>query len=122
MIIALASPRVATSLEDGLDRIERLLSEAAARGARIVCFPEAYVPGLRGQDFEVLPFDVARLERVLEVVAQHARKHALAVILGTERFAEAGRQIAAYVLDATGRIQGCQTKNQLDPSEDRFYV
>jgi len=28
----------------------------------------------------------------------------------------------AYVVDAQGQVQGCQTKNQLDPSEDRFYV
>jgi predicted amidohydrolase len=39
-----------------------------------------------------------------------------------ERVTEAGRQIAAFVIDAQGRLQGCQTKNQLDPSEDRFYV
>jgi len=26
------------------------------------------------------------------------------------------------VIDALGQVQGCQTKNQLDPSEDRFYV
>jgi N-carbamoylputrescine amidase len=36
--------------------------------------------------------------------------------------AEAGRQIAAYVFDADGKIQGFQTKNQLDPSEDQNYV
>jgi predicted amidohydrolase len=39
-----------------------------------------------------------------------------------ERVTGAGRQIAAVVFDARGRLQGCQTKNQLDPSEDRFYV
>ena len=57
MIIGLASPRVATSLDDGLERVQRLMADAAARGAEIVCFPEAYLPGLRGQDFDVLPFD-----------------------------------------------------------------
>jgi predicted amidohydrolase len=54
MIIALASPRVAPTLDDGLERIRRLMSEASAQGAEIVCFPGAYLPGLRGQDFEVL--------------------------------------------------------------------
>ncbi len=122
MIIALASPGVATSLDDGLDRIERLVSEASAQGAEIVCFPEAYLPGLRGQDFEVLPFDRTQQERALQAVAQWARAYSVATILGTERLTEAGRQIAAYVIDARGRIQGCQTKNQLDPTEDRFYV
>ena len=57
MIIGLASPGIATSLDEGLDKIKRFLSEASAQGAEIVCFPEAYLPGLRGQDFEVLPFD-----------------------------------------------------------------
>ena len=39
-----------------------------------------------------------------------------------EKITEAGRQIVAVVFDARGQIQGCQTKNQLDPSEDQFYV
>jgi predicted amidohydrolase len=122
MIIALASPRPASTMDDGLDRIKRSLSEASAQGAEIVCFPEAYLPGLRGQDFEVLPFDRAEQERALQGVAQLARKHAVAAILGMERLTAAGRQIAAFVIDAQGQLQGCQTKNQLDPTEDRIYV
>lgn len=122
MIIALASPCVASSLDDGLDKVKRFQSEASAQGAEVVCFPEAYLPGLRGQDFEVLPFDRPQQERVLRTVGQWARTYSVATILGTERLTEAGRQIAAYVFDAQGRIQGCQTKNQIAPSEDPFYV
>jgi predicted amidohydrolase len=122
MIIALASPRVASTLDEGLDKIRRLLSEASAQGAEIVCFPEAYLPGLRGQDFEVLPFDETQQERVLQTVAQWARTYKVATILGMERLSEAGRQIVAFVFDARGQIQGYQTKNQLDPTEDQFYV
>jgi predicted amidohydrolase len=122
MIVGLASPGIAASLDDGLDRMKRLMSEASAQGAEIVCFPEAYLPGLRGQDFEVFPFDRVQQERVLEVVGEWARAYAVATIVGMERLAEAGRQIAAVVIDARGHVQGYQTKNQLDPSEDRFYV
>ena len=122
MIIALASPCVASSLDEGLDKVKRFLSEASAQGAEIVCFPEAYLPGLRGQDFEVLPFDQTQQERALQAVAQWARMYGVATILGMERGTETGRQIAAFVFDAQGRIQGYQTKNQLDPTEDRFYV
>ena len=122
MIIALASPRVAASIDDGLEKTKRLMSEAAERSAEIVCFPEAYLPGLRGQDFEVLPFGRAEQERVLRTVAQYAREYRIAVILGAERVAEAGRQIAAYVIDGEGEVQGCQVKTQLDPTEDEFYV
>lgn len=45
MIIALATPRIATTLDEGLDTVKRMLSEAAARGAEIVCFPEAWAAG-----------------------------------------------------------------------------
>jgi predicted amidohydrolase len=122
MIIALASPRVASSVEEGLKKVRQSLSEAAARGAEIVCFPEAYLPGLRGLDFEVPPFDQRQQEQALRAVAQWARMYKVATILGMEWHADAGRQIAAVVLDATGEIQGYQTKNQLDPTEDRWYV
>jgi predicted amidohydrolase len=122
MIIGLASPRVASSIDEGLDKIKQCLSAASAQGAEIVCFPEAYLPGLRGQDFEVPPFDQRQQERVLQAVAQWARMYAVAAILGMERLTEAGRQIAAFVIDARGQVQGYQTKNQLDPSEDQFYV
>ena len=122
MIIALASPCIASTLDDGLDKIKRLLAEASAQGAEIVCFPEAYLPGLRGQDFEVLAFDQTQQERALQAVAQWARKYAVATIFGMERLISAGRQIVAFVIDARGQIQGYQTKNQLDPTEDQFYV
>jgi predicted amidohydrolase len=122
MIIALASPRVASTLDEGLDKVRRLMSEASDQGAQIVCFPEAYLPGLRGQDFEVMPFDPPKQERALQAVAQWTRKCGVATILGMERVTQAGRQIVAFVIDARGQLQGYQTKNQLDPTEDQFYV
>jgi predicted amidohydrolase len=122
LIIALASPRAATSIDDGLDRIKQSLSEAAGQGAEVVCLPEAYIPGLRGQDFEVPPFDQAAQERALRAVTEWARMYAIATILGMERLTGAGRQIVACVIDTHGQIQGYQTKNQIDPTEDQFYV
>src|SRR3989442_14514779 len=99
MVIALASPRIASALDEGLDKIKRFLSEASAQGAEIVCFPEAYLPGLRGQDFEVFPFDQTQEARVRQIVAQWARMYREATILGMERLTERGRQIAAFVID-----------------------
>jgi predicted amidohydrolase len=121
-IIALASPRPALSLEDGFARIERLVAEAATQGAEIVCFPEAYLPGLRGQDFPVFAWEATQHDQVVKAVAQLARERRIGIILGLERVTNRGRQIAAYVFDDRGNRQGLQTKNQLDPSEDQFYV
>jgi len=124
VIVALASPRPAETLDEGLDRVRSMVSEAAARGAAIVCFPEAYLPGLRGQDFEVPDFGPEDHRRVLAAVSGWARDRSIAVILGMERLVDGGRQrqVAAYVVDERGRVLGSQTKNQIDPSEDRFYV
>jgi predicted amidohydrolase len=122
MIVALASLRPARSLDDGLERVDRFAAEASRHEARIVCFPEAYLPGLRGQDFEVFDFGPRDEERALLEVAGAARRHGIAMIVCMERLSSAGRQIAAYVFGDDGQQHGCQTKNQLDPSEDEFYV
>lgn len=122
MTIALATPRVATSMEEGLERVVRFMAEAAKQEAEIVCFPEAYLPGLRGQDFDLFNFDEAMHAHALQIVAQTAREHRITTILGMERPTKMGRQIVAYVFDERGNRQGMQTKNQLDPSEDRYYV
>ena len=65
MIAALASPNVASTLDEGLDNVKCFVSQASAQGAEIVCFPEAYLPGLRGQDFDVLPFEQATQQLVI---------------------------------------------------------
>lgn len=122
MTIALASPRPAASLEDALERIQRLMATAAEAEAKVICFPEAYLPGLRGQDFEVFPFDEIHQAQVVQTVAGWARETRMVTILGMERTTKAGLQIGAFVFDERGNRQGVQTKNQLDPSEDRFYV
>jgi predicted amidohydrolase len=122
VIIALATPRVATSLEHGLETMDRLISAASARGAEVVCFPEAYLPGLRGQDFPVLPWDRQVQEHASVAIADSARTHGTAVIAGLERVTAAGEQITACVFNADGSVQGIQTKNQLDPTEDQHYV
>jgi len=122
MIIALASPGIAASLDDALDKVERLLADASARGAEVACFPEAYLPGLRGQDFAVFHFDQREEQGAVQAIAHAARTHRVAAIVGMERHTAAGRENVAVVIDARGQVQGYQTKNQLDPSEDQFYV
>src|SRR5262245_35371432 len=122
VIIALASPRAAASIDEGLDKVKHWMSEAAAQGAEIVCFPEAYIPGLRGVDIDVPAYDATQQERALKAAAHWARTYRVATILGMERLTAAGRQIVAVVIDAEGRILGQQVKTQIAPSEDPHYV
>lgn len=122
MILALATPRVAASVDQALETCRRQIMEAAQQGAKIVCFPEAYVPGLRGLDFDVPPFDFVQQERVLGEISQAAHANQIAVILSMEWLTSEGRHIAAVVFDANGTLLGIQTKNQLDPSEEDWYI
>ncbi len=122
MLIALASPRVASSIDDGLDKVKQLISDAANQGAKIICFPEAYLPGLRKMGFEVPHWDQTQQERVLKAVSQWSRTYSIATILGMERLNDKGRQIAAPVFNALGELLGIQTKNQIDPSEEPLYI
>ena len=57
--IGLASPPVAGSIDRAVPWVEEFVAKAAAKKADIVCFPETYVPGLRGQEFAVEPHDPA---------------------------------------------------------------
>lgn len=122
MIIALASPSIATTLDDGLAKVRRLMSDAASQSARIVCFPENYLPGYRGLDFDVPSYDLSDERRLLDEVSGYARELGIATILGMEHIADEGRQISAVVFDADGALLGRQVKTQLDPSEDATYV
>lgn len=122
MRIALATPRVAMSIDDALANVERWTAEAAVHGAAIVCFPEAYVPGLRGLDFQVPSFTAADEARVLDACAAMARARGIALVIGVEHHAPEGRQIAAAVFDASGEPLGIQVKCQLDPTEEAGYV
>ncbi len=119
--IALATPRVATSVDDALARIDRHIADAASQGAEIVCFPEAYLPGLRGLDFTVPEWTMATQTRAVATVAASASRHRIAVILGLEYLTQTGRRIASMVFDAHGATLGVQFKNQLDPSEEAGY-
>lgn len=120
--IALASPRVALSREDGLATIDRFLAEAARRGAAIVCFPETYVPGYRGLDFSPPLPDQPEQERALRTVQALARQHSIAVIMPVEWSTPAGLLNTAAVINADGTIQGWQSKNQLAVEEEAVYV
>jgi predicted amidohydrolase len=120
--IGLAAARNAPAPEERLEVAERLLAQAGAESVAIVCFPETYIPGLRGQDFPVPPPDQARQEAALERVRAAARRHRVAVVMGIEWQSSAGLHNGAFVVGRDGTVVGWQAKNQLPPSEEPFYV
>lgn len=120
--IGLAAAANAPTIGERLRTVDRFLAEAAAQNVAIVCFPETYVPGLRGQDFEVPPPDQARQQAALDEVAGMAERHGVAVVIGMEWATDLGLHNAAFVIDRDGAVQGYQAKNQIPLEETPHYV
>jgi predicted amidohydrolase len=120
--IGLAAARNAPSVDDRLKAVDKFLQDAGAQGVAIVCFPETYIPGLRGQDFPVPPADQARQEAALEEVRAAAQRHAVAVVLPMEWQTAVGLHNVAFVISRAGAVLGYQAKNQIPPEEEPFYV
>ena len=120
--IGLAAACNAPSVEERLRTVDRFLKDASAQRAAIVCFPETYIPGLRGQDFPVPPPDQSRQQAALEEIRAAAQRHAVAVVIGMEWETAAGLHNVAFVIARDGAIIGYQAKNQIPPEEEPFYV
>lgn len=120
--IGLAAVPNAPSFAARLATARRILADAAARDVAIVCFPEAYLPGLRGFDFPVPDPDQARQEAALEEMRDAAREHHVAVVMGMEWATAAGLHNVAFVIARDGAIQGYQPKNQIPLEEAPYYV
>ena len=120
--VALANIEYPDSPDDSVERVLRTIVDAASKGAAIVCFPECYVPGYRAANRKVPKPDAEFLERAWKRIAEAARASKIAVVLGTERIADAGVLLTALVINADGSIAGFQDKRQIDPTEEPIYV
>lgn len=78
--IALANLRFPTTPDEAVTLAEHAVEEAAAGGARIVCFPECFVPGYRVGKTVPVP-DQAFLERAWSRVGAAAAKGSITVVL-----------------------------------------
>jgi predicted amidohydrolase len=120
--IGLASARNTPDFAERLQIVRRMIADAGNRHVDIVCFPECYLPGLRGQGFPVPPPDQHRQQTALDEIANLTRLHGVAVIMGMEWESARGLLNIAMVIDRDGTIQGYQAKNQIAPEEDPYYV
>src|SRR5262245_46395753 len=120
--IALANLPYPPTPAESIERATAAIAAAGGHGARIVCFPECYVPGYRGLGHTPPPADRAFLERAWSACAEAAAAASVAVVLGTERIVDGPPIAAALVIDPSGRQLGFQDKVQIDPSEEGTYT
>lgn len=120
--VALAAPPFPTSISDGLYWLEKLVKDAAQQGTAIICFPESYIPGYPGMEFDPAERTPENLQAALDEVCRIARENAIAIIIPMDWYEDGQLFNIAHVISATGEVLGYQTKNQLDPSEDALWV
>jgi len=113
--IGLASLKRPKSVENGVEKISDTLAECHRRAVEIVCFPETYLPGLRGCDIVLPPPDQAQMEAALREIRARCREGNVAAIVGMEWITENGLGNRAFVISAAGLVLGHQTKNQITP-------
>jgi predicted amidohydrolase len=120
--IALANLPYPATPEESIELAVQTVADASNEGARLVCFPECFVPGYRWPGRIVPAPDSEFLERAWSTIASAAGRANVATILGTERIVEGGVHLTALVINPDGTRAGFQDKVQLDPSEDSFYT
>src|SRR4051812_9300148 len=123
--IGLAALRPAESIAAGTERMLAALADAAARSAQVVCFPEAYLPGLRGSARHPVPAppDQPAQAAALARLQAGCQSHGIAAIAGLEWVSALGLENRAFVIGPDGALLGHQTKNQITPGgEEEHYV
>jgi predicted amidohydrolase len=120
--IALANIRFPATPDESIALAKQVIDQASIKGARIICFPECFVPGYRAISKAVPPPDPKFLERAWSAIAAAGAKADITVVLGTERFVDGALAATALVIDQDGSIAGFQDKVQIDVSEEGTYT
>src|SRR6188768_3286562 len=102
MKVALASPTFPKSIADGLAITERLVKDAAAQQAEIVCFPESFIPGYPLADFKVEKVSAEELQQALNRVCEIAATNNIAIIMPMDWYNGDKFLNIAHVISAEG--------------------
>lgn len=121
--IALAPLPQPASVAEGLALMAETLEECARQRVSLACFPETYVPGLRGGRLTLPSPNQAEMEQARADLQTACAHTGVAAIVGMEWTTERGLENITFVIDRSGRLLGHQTKNQITPGgEEENYV
>ena len=124
--IGLAALRRGNTIPEGVEKIAAALAECRDKGVEIACFPETYLPGLRGgknPGYTVSAPDQPAMEKALRGISAAAERNKVSAVIGLEWISPLGLENRAYVVSPKGKVLGYQTKNQITPGgEEENYV
>jgi predicted amidohydrolase len=122
MKVAIASPPLPKSIADALFWLEKLTKDAADHQAEIICFPETFIPGYPLEEYQPERSSPEKMQTALASASKIASDNHIAIILPMDRYEGDHVFNVACVIAADGEVLGYQSKNQLDPSEDRLWT
>jgi predicted amidohydrolase len=122
MKVAVASPPFPKSINDGLYWLEKLIKEAAAKDADVICFPESFIPGYPLEECEIEDSSPEKLQAALDKASIIAAENNVAIILPMDWYDDDRLYNIAHVISRNGSVLGYQSKTQLDPSEDNIWA
>lgn len=121
--VALAQLKHPNTVAAGVKKIKGVLAECRKEQVDVVCFPETYLPGLRGGREQLPPPDQDSMEQALHEIRESCGVNKVAAIVGMEWKSKLGLENRAFVISAGGKLLGYQTKNQITPGgESKNYV
>jgi len=107
-------------VDKNLDKIRVIASEASAKGANIVCFPELSVTGY----IQESPGDIYKVEdseRVVDRLVRMAREMRLVMIAGLVEIANEGGPYITQAITGPDGLIGLYRKTHLAPNETGSY-
>ena len=88
LCLGLASLRPPSNIKHGVEKVAAAISEGADKACDIICFPETYIPGLRGSSHKLPPPDQRAQEEALKDIRKASAAAGIAVIVGMEWLTE----------------------------------
>lgn len=119
MRVAAVQMKFASSIEGNLELIERFVRESTRRRADTVLFPECAVTGY-AYDFQTL--ESKQIRAALQSIGDMAAKWKINLLVGTPVFRRRRLCNCLVVFNRRGRITCCYAKNQLTPSDQKYFV
>jgi len=108
MRIALASPTLTKTINEGLSQLEILAKEASEQKASIICFPESFIPGYPSTENKVEKATAYDLQNALQKASAIAAKNSITIILPMDWYEEDKFLNVAFVISAKGEVLASQ--------------
>jgi len=106
-------------VEGNLDRTERFVQEAAARGAEIVCFPELSIHGYTFRDQDDCPVDE---QAIIRRIGDFAKSQGVLILAGLVMAGEGRRPCICHAAAGPEGLIGLYRKTHLSPPEKDVFA